>query len=72
MRSGSSAGTAASAAATMLAARSSARTSARDPLKARPMGDLVAETMTASGWAGAGMAASSRAVLVATRTRRGR
>src|SRR4051794_3647870 len=44
-----SSGTLWSAARTMVAARSSGRTSLRDPLNARPMGERVAATTTASG-----------------------
>ncbi len=46
---GSSSGTLASAAWMIVAVRSSARRSFRDPLKARPIGERAAETITASG-----------------------
>jgi hypothetical protein len=48
MASGSSCGTWSSAARTTVAARSSGRMSRRLPLKARPMGERAAATMTAS------------------------
>ncbi|RPK58031.1 hypothetical protein EES42_38675 [Streptomyces sp. ADI95-17] len=46
---GSSSGTLASAVWMIVAVRSSARRSFSEPLKARPMGERAAETITASG-----------------------
>src|SRR3954447_7541048 len=50
---GSSSGILSRAARTIVAVRSSGRRSLSDPLKARPMGERAAETITASGIRGA-------------------
>lgn len=55
MSRGSSWGTLARAVAMMWAVRSSGRTSLREPLKARPIGERVALTMTASGMTGSSL-----------------